>query len=326
MKLGILGTGMIVKDLLTTIHKLNFQSLSILGTEQTRKETQELACKYNIQAVFFDYDTLLDSDIDTVYIALPNHLHFAYARKALSAEKNVIIEKPITSNTRELNELKALATRNKLIMLEAMNIHYLPSYMSLKSNLESLGSLKMVTLNYSQYSSRYDDFMAGIIHPAFDFHKSGGALMDINVYNIHFVAGLFGRPESVHYYANIHHNIDTSGVMILDYGSFKCVCIGAKDCKAPTTSVVQGENACVHIHIPVNQMKGYELVHNDGHSESYDFEEHQHRLLYEFQAFIHIIDTHDYKSAEQMLEISSIAAEVMEIARKQQHVEFTNDK
>jgi len=39
MKLGILGTGMIVKDLLTTINKLKIESISILGTEQTKKET-----------------------------------------------------------------------------------------------------------------------------------------------------------------------------------------------------------------------------------------------------------------------------------------------
>ena len=38
MKLGILGTGMIVKDLLTTINKLKIESISILGTEQNKKE------------------------------------------------------------------------------------------------------------------------------------------------------------------------------------------------------------------------------------------------------------------------------------------------
>lgn len=37
MKLGILGTGMIVKDLLTTINKLKIESISILGTEETKK-------------------------------------------------------------------------------------------------------------------------------------------------------------------------------------------------------------------------------------------------------------------------------------------------
>lgn len=35
MKLGILGTGMIVKDLLSTINKLPIESVEILGTERS---------------------------------------------------------------------------------------------------------------------------------------------------------------------------------------------------------------------------------------------------------------------------------------------------
>ena len=49
--------------------------------------------------------------------------------------------------------------------------------------------------------------------------------MDINIYNIHFVVGLFGKPEKVQYLANIERDIDTSGILVLDYGAFKAVCI-----------------------------------------------------------------------------------------------------
>ena len=41
--------------------------------------------------------------------------------------------------------------------------------------------------------------------------------MDLNVYNIHFVVGLFGAPNKVEYFANIEKGIDTSGVAILEY-------------------------------------------------------------------------------------------------------------
>ncbi len=44
--------------------------------------------------------------------------------------------------------------------------------------------------------------------------------MDLNIYNIHFVVGLFGKPMNIEYYPNIERNIDTSGILILDYGSF----------------------------------------------------------------------------------------------------------
>ena len=59
MKLGILGTGMIVKDLLTTINKLKIESISILGTEQTKKETTILAKQYHLDHCYYDYDEML---------------------------------------------------------------------------------------------------------------------------------------------------------------------------------------------------------------------------------------------------------------------------
>jgi len=318
MKLGILGTGMIVKDLLSTVHKLPFRSLAILGTPETEAETRELATRYQIDEVWFDYQAMLDSDVDTIYVALPNHLHFPFASQALQNGKHVIIEKPITTSVDELNRLKNLATEQNLIILEAMNIHYLPAYLSLQTQLANIGRVKLVSLNYSQYSSRYDDFMAGIVHPAFDAKKGGGALMDINVYNLHFVAGLFGKPQTVNYLANMHNNIDTSGVMVLDYGDFKCVCTGAKDCKAPTTSLIQGEKGSVQISLPVNQMVGYQMLLNNGDASQFSFDRREHRLLYEFQAFIRIIDTLDYDAAAHQLAVSTIAAEMIDTGKKQQ--------
>ena len=56
-----------------------------------------------------------------------------------------------------------------------------------------------MNFNYSQYSSRYDAFKQGTILPAFDYHKSGGALMDINVYNVNAIISLFGQPVSIGY-------------------------------------------------------------------------------------------------------------------------------
>jgi len=317
MKLGILGTGMIVKDLLSTIHKLSFDHLAILGTIETEVETRDLADRYQIDRVFLDYQEMLDSDIDTIYVALPNHLHFPFARQALQNGKHVIIEKPITTCVDELKTLQIIAREKNLIILEAMNIHYLPAYLSLKSQLESIGKTKLVTLNYSQYSSRYNDFLTGIIHPAFDAKKGGGALMDINIYNLHFVAGLFGNPLQVNYLANMRNDVDTSGMMILDYGDFKCVCIGAKDCQAPTHSLIQGDKGNIQISLPVNQMKGYEVSLNNGDHLTFNFDRCEHRLLYEFQAFIDIIDNLDYHTAERMLSVSITTAEIIACGKKQ---------
>lgn len=52
--------------------------------------------------------------------------------------------------------------------------------------------------------------------------------MDLNLYNIQYLEGLFGEPQSVHYTANTEKGIDTSGVAILSYPGFQAVAIGAR--------------------------------------------------------------------------------------------------
>ena len=41
--------------------------------------------------------------------------------------------------------------------------------------------------------------------------------MDLGVYNVSYVVGLFGAPNKVHYAANIARGIDTSGVLTMEY-------------------------------------------------------------------------------------------------------------
>ncbi len=325
MKLGILGTGMIVKDLMTVYDELNIEETYILGTSYTSEETEKIVQDYHLNGFFYDYDELLKSDIDTIYCALPNHLHYAFSKKALAAGKHIIIEKPITSNVRELEELIRIADERNVMIFEAMNIHYLPSYLSLKKDLSKLGNIKIVTFNYSQYSTRYNAFKEGNILPAFDFHKSGGALMDLNVYNINALLGLFGKPNNNHYYANIEKSIDTSGMMVFEYPSFKAVTIGAKDCKAPIVNTIQGDNASIVIQTPLNQMNEYSIYYNDGRIETKHFEK-RHRLLYEFEEFIRIIEDNDFIKQQKMLELSLDISRVMEKGRKQEGVVFDNDR
>lgn len=326
MKLGILGTGMIVKDFMRTIDCLKFEDIVILGTEMTREETESLKETYHLTKTYYDYDELLMSDVDTIYVALPNHLHYSFSKKALEHKKHVIIEKPITSNYEELKELKELAKLNELIILEAMTVHYMPAYHAVKEQLSQLGNIKIVNLNYSQYSSRYNAFKEGNILPAFDYKKSGGALMDLNVYNIHFIIGLFGKPKDVQYYPNIERNIDTSGILILDYQDFKVVSIGAKDCKAPLVNTIQGDQANIIVTTPVSIIEEFDMNVNSGDVLHKNYGEGKHRMYYEFSEFIRIIDEKDFKKAEDMLEVSSIASEVMEKARKIGGIVFDADK
>ena len=185
------------------------------------------------------YDELL-SWVDVVYIAVPNILHVKYTRAALEAGRHVIVEKPMAPTAALAEELAELARSKKLFLFEAVTTQYQDNYAKIREVLPKVGAVTMVQCNFSQYSSRYHDFCAGKVWPSFDPACAGGALMDLGVYNVSYVVGLFGSPNKVHYAANITRGIDTSGVLTMEYRSFKAVSINAKDSSSPARYIIQG--------------------------------------------------------------------------------------
>ncbi|WP_195989373.1 Gfo/Idh/MocA family oxidoreductase [Clostridium sp. D53t1_180928_C8] len=326
MKLGIIGSGMIVKEFLTITHHIDGLVLeAIYGRVNKKEKLNKIKNTYGIKKVFYDYDELLNSDIDTVYIALPNNLHFKFAKQALEANKNVIVEKPITTNYKETLILSDLAKERKLFIFEAITNQYLPNYKKIKELVPKLGDIKIVQCNFSQYSSRYNSFKEGNILPVFDPNFAGGALMDLNIYNIHYVVGLFGKPKNVEYYPNIERGIDTSGILILEYNSFKCVCIGAKDCKAPISNNIQGDKGCIYQDNPTNSCESFKVLMNDGTHNLINENIYDNRIVNEFIEFIEIIKNNNLERCYEMLEHSLIVAEIQTIARMKSGIIFDAD-
>ena len=314
MKLAILGTGKIVEEVLPVLKEINGIELSaILSTPRSIEKAEKLAELYAISQASSDYDSILaNPDVDTVYVALPNHLHYDYAKKALLAGKHVICEKPFTLTLAEFEDLAKIAEQKNRILLEAITNQYLGNFASIKANLAKLGDIKIVECNYSQYSSRYDAFKRGEIAPAFDPAKGGGALRDLNIYNIHLVVGLFGKPERVQYLANMERGVDTSGILIMDYGNFKAACIGAKDCSADIKSTIQGNKGSIAVLGPTNSMPELSLSLNGQSLTMINENSLNHRMYDEFVAFQAIIEHEDMTATKLALDHSHLVMEVLD--------------
>lgn len=318
MKLALLGTGMIVKEVLPVLKEIeDIELVAILATPRSLDSARELAEIYGLAQATSDYEAVLNNpEVDTVYVGLPNHLHYDYAKKALQVGKHVICEKPFTLTLAEFEDLVAIAEQRQLFLLEAITNQYLGNFSYVKENLPKLGDIKIVECNYSQYSSRYDAFKRGEIAPAFDPEKGGGALRDLNIYNIHLVVGLFGKPEMVHYLANMERGVDTSGMLVMDYGHFKCVCIGAKDCSADIRSTIQGNKGSVTILGPTNTMPEVNLSLNGQSMQLVNQNSLNHRMHDEFVAFQNIISNREYNNQKAALEHSRAVMEVLDAAIK----------
>ena len=73
--------------------------------------------------------------------------------------------------------LRDLAQQKGLFLVEAITVPHLPNFRMLPDHLHEIGPLKLVQLNFSQYSSKHKAFLEGknpnVFNPAF----AGGALV-----------------------------------------------------------------------------------------------------------------------------------------------------
>ena len=155
---------------------------------------------------------------------------------------------------------------------------------------------------------------------------SGGALYDINIYNLHFVTGLFGKPEEVKYFANIALNgIDTSGIVILKYPNFICECIGAKDAESPSFAIIQGEKGYIKVNGPSNKCPSIEIQTKEG-LENYNEQKYSNRMTYELIDFEKIFSEKNFEKCYELLNHSIKVIKTAVRARKYAKIIFEADK
>ena len=332
MKLGIAGTGKIVEDALFAMSPLEKVSVNaIFARLHSKAKGDALAEQFGISAVYTDYEEMLDqADVDTVYIGLINSVHYEYAKKALEKGKHVILEKPFAGTLAETEDLIQMAKQRGLFVFEAITVLHNDVIEKMRADLPKLGPIRMMLANYSQYSSRYDRYLAGDVDHSFDPAFLGGALRDINVYNIHYAVALFGEPKRVQYFPNIGFNgIDTSGTLVMAYDGFSAVCTGAKDSDSPGFVSIQGEKGYMKIDGKPNVAPNLTTVIVDSNNTELTRDTagavvrstqtetlipiaQHHRMTREFQDFARMIDKHDAVAADRYMQETLDVMKVME--------------
>ena len=234
---------------------------------------------------------LQEAEADFVYIANANHVHHEYAMKAMMAGKNVIVEKPIAVDRVQTEELIDTAIQRCVYCLPAFSLLYMPLFRQLQELVPQLGTIRMIHCNFAQRSSRYDRYLRGELTPVFDPEMAGGTLADLNVYNLCFMIALFGPPRTVRYECNRGFNgIDTSGTLLCHYPTSIATLSASKDSNGLSYGCIQGENGYIEVHGSVSILDSFTLHLNGKEPVTYKSDSSRHRLSYEFQEFLALIE------------------------------------
>lgn len=179
---AVLGTGVIANQMAQALQKMG-KPLYAVGN-RTYEKAVEFAKRYDIQKVYPQIDDMFEDEaVDIIYITSPHNTHYGFMKKALEHGKHLLVEKSITLNSEELDEMIALAREKHLILAEAMTIWHMPIYKKLWEIVESgeLGKVQMITVNFGSFKEY------NMKNRFFNMNLAGGALLDIGVYALSIV-------------------------------------------------------------------------------------------------------------------------------------------
>lgn len=187
-------------------------------------------------------------ELDAVYIATPNVFHYEQSKLFLENGKNVICEKPITTDCKKYDELLSLADKKGLIYAEAIMSRHSAGRKVLLDALKQIGRISQARIDYCQLSSRYERYKKGEKLNIFDMSLAAGTLMDLGVYCVYAAVDLLGKPDSVSANAAFDNSgADLSGGAVLGYKDFTAVLSYSKIGQSAIGSEIVGDKGVVKI-------------------------------------------------------------------------------
>ncbi len=204
VKWGIIGLGNIATKFAEAFkYSTNAKLLAVASKDENKiKYFKE---KFNLEHnyCFDNYEKLIKSkEIDIVYIALPNSLHFEWISRCIENNKKILVEKPATMNTQEINSVQAKI--GNIFFAEGLMYAYHPQTLKVLELINEgiIGDLISMESNFGINILTKKNFFGFKIKKKINkesriFNKElgGGAILDLGCYPVSF-SSLIGLLNS----------------------------------------------------------------------------------------------------------------------------------
>ncbi|BCA38070.1 Gfo/Idh/MocA family protein [Kluyvera ascorbata] len=323
IRFAVIGTNWITRQFVDAAHETGKYKLTAVYS-RSLEQAQTFANDYPVEHLFTSLDAMAQSeDIDAVYIASPNSLHFPQTKLFLQHKKHVICEKPLASNLHEVEQAIALARENQVVLFEAFKTASLPNFQILQQSLEKVGPVRKAFINYCQYSSRYQRYLDGENPNTFNPAFSNGSIMDIGFYCLASAVALWGEPKQVQACASLlDSGVDAHGIAVLDYGDFSVTLQHSKVSDSTLPSEIQGEAGALVIE-KISECQKVAFIPRGSKAQDLSQPQHINTMLYEAEEFARLVENNEVN--HPALEVSHITAKVQTEIRRQTGVVFPAD-
>lgn len=319
---AVLGTGVIANEMANALKRMGKNLYAVAN--RTHDKAVEFAKKYDVKVVYDKIDDIFaDDNVDIIYITTPHNTHYEFMKKALEAGKHIFVEKSITLNTRELDEMIALANEKNLVIAEAMTIWHMPIYKRLRKMVSDnkLGKMQIMTANFGSFKE-YD-----MSNRFFNMNLTGGALLDIGVYALSAVRSFMNEnPNDIISQVKFAETGSDEQITILlknDLGQMAAVALSMHS-KQPKRITISFEKGYVEIYEYPRGQKATIVEAQNGSTEIIEEGNTDKALYYEMCDMEEAVRTGNIANME--LEYTRDVMEIMTGLRKKWNMKYPNEQ
>ncbi|QDF38815.1 Gfo/Idh/MocA family oxidoreductase [Bradyrhizobium symbiodeficiens] len=189
LRLGILGAANIARSFASGVAAAQDVKIVAIASRDASK-AEGFAREFGIEHHFASYEAMLcNSEVDAVYVPLPNTMHAEWSIRAAAAGKHVICEKPLAMSAGEATEMFAAAEQYGVILREAYP--YLAQPQTVRTReLIAEGAIGRVQLIRASFGVPFSDRSNIRLNPTL----GGGSLLDAGSYPVSLCRMLVGAP------------------------------------------------------------------------------------------------------------------------------------
>lgn len=265
---GILGTGNIAHQFARGLSVVDDAELVAVGS-RTQESADRFGAEFNVPRRHASYEALAnDPDVDAIYVSTPHPFHKDNALLCLNAGKATLVEKPFAINTREAEQMIALAREKRLFLMEAMWTRFAPVMVKVRELLAQhvIGDVRMVSADFGFRTN---------LNPQgrlFDLALGGGALLDVGVYPVSFASMILGAPSQI---VSIGHlgetGADEQNAVLFGYPQGQIAILSsATRTNTPQEAVIMGTDGTIRIASPWWKPEHFTVLLNGKPAEAFD--------------------------------------------------------
>ena len=267
---GIIGLGNIAQTFSEGFLNIkNARLLAISSSNASKLEYFKNKYEINDNYIFNRYEDLLScKDIDVVYIALPNNLHFEWIIKAIKSNKKILVEKPALTNLKNAKIISNEVINKELFFAEGYMYRYNPQILKtieiIKSkelgkviSMESFFCKNLLTKKKFLFFKKKKKI--DLNNRLFNKNLGGGCILDLGCYPVSFSVLVASLIEGINYKKFKLKNIKREdGYMGVDINAEADICFDGNF----TSKIRSSFKKSLGSDTIINFEKGYLLIKN----------------------------------------------------------------